>query len=89
MPWTRTGDNAATYPRLMQVAGGRGADERTVNEVAGWLFRCAFQSAAHMTDYVIDAGTAWMLGGARTDDLVRLAVKTGLLAKVKAALSER
>ncbi|MHB1063543.1 MAG: HNH endonuclease [Georgenia sp.] len=83
MPWTRTGDNAATYPRLMQVAGGRGADERTVNEVAGWLFRCAFQSAAHMTDYVIDAGTAWMLGGSRTDELARLAIKTGLLSKVK------
>ncbi len=79
MPWTRTGDNAATYPKLMSVMGQGGADERTVNEVAGWLFRCAFQSAAHMTDYVIDVGTAFMLGGSRTQDLVALATKAGLI----------
>lgn len=79
MPWTKVGDAAATYPRLMQTAGLAGADERTINEVAGWLWRCAFQSAAHMTDYVIDVGTAYMLGGSRTEELIRLCVKTGLL----------
>lgn len=84
MPWTRTGDSAATYPRLMATAGLSGADERTVNEVAGWLMRCAFQSAAHMTDYTIDMGTAWMLGGTRTEDLIKTCVKTGLLAEVRA-----
>jgi hypothetical protein len=63
----------------MEVAGYRGADERTVNEVAGWLFRCAFQSAAHMTDYVIDVGTAYMLGGSRTAELTRMCVRAGLL----------
>ena len=85
MPWTRVGDSAATYPKLMQTAGHRGADERTVNEVAGWLLRCAFQSAAHMTDYSIDAGTAWMLGGARTEELVRVCLRAGLLEEVKDA----
>lgn len=79
MPWTKVGDSAATYPRLMQTAGLAGADERTVNEVAGWLWRCAFQSAAHMTDYVIDLGTAYMLGGSRTEELIRLCTRTGLL----------
>lgn len=79
MPWTKVGDSAATYPRLMQTAGLTGADERTVNEVAGWLWRCAFQSAAHMTDYVIDLGTAYMLGGSRTEELIRLCTRTGLL----------
>ncbi len=79
------GDNAATYPKLMATAGSRGADERTVNEVAGWLFRSAFQSAAHMTDYSIDAGTAYMLGGSRTDELVRLCVRAGLLEEFKVA----
>lgn len=78
MPWIRSGDNAATYPALMRTAGDRRADERTVNEVAGFVFRCAFQSGAHMTDYVIDAGTAYMIGGARTDELLRLCVKSGL-----------
>lgn len=81
MPWTRAGDSAATYPALMQLQGAPGADERTVNEVFGWLMRCAFQSAAHLTDYVIDAGTAYMLGGSRTDELVRFCVAAGLLTE--------
>lgn len=81
MPWTRAGDSAATYPALIQLQGAPGADERTVNEVFGWLMRSAFQSAAHLTDYVIDAGTAYMLGGTRTDELVRLCVAAGLLTE--------
>lgn len=81
MPWTRAGDSAATYPALMQLQGAPGADERTVNEVFGWLMRSAFQSAAHLTDYVIDAGTAYMLGGSRTEELVRLCVAAGLLTE--------
>lgn len=84
MPWTRTGDNAATYPKLMAVMGQADADERIVNEVAGWLFRCAFQSAAHMTDYVIDVGTAFMLGGTRTQTLVALATRAGLITPTTA-----
>lgn len=79
MPWMRTGDNAATYPALMSVAGDPGADERTVNEVFGFVTRCATLSAAHLTDYVIDAGTANMIGGARTPELIRLCVDAGLL----------
>lgn len=79
MAWTRTGDDAATYPRLMQTAGVDGADERTVNEIAGWISRMAWQSAAHLTDYIVDVGTAYMLGGARTPELVRIAKRVGLL----------
>lgn len=82
MAWTRTGDDAATYPKLMQTAGVEGADERTVNEVAGWISRMAWQSAGHMTDYVVDVGTAWMLGGARTAELIRIAKRTGLLTEI-------
>lgn len=85
MPWIRSGDNAATYPPLMSTAGMKGADERTVNEVAGFVFRCAFQSGAHMTDYRIDVGTAYMIGGARTDELVRLCVRAGLMTPVNEA----
>lgn len=82
MPWTRIGDSAATYPKLMQTMGVAGADDRTLNEVAGWLFRCAFQSAAHTTDYRIDVGTAWMLGGARTEELIRIALAAGLAVEI-------
>ena len=81
MPWQRSGDNAATYPKLMQTAADKRADDRTVNEVAGWLWRCSTQSAGHMTDYVIDLGTARMIGGARTDELVRLCTRTGLITQ--------
>jgi len=83
MPWIRSGDNAATYPPLMSIAGMRGADERTVNEAAGFVFRCAFQSGAHMTDYLVDVGTAYMIGGARTDELLRLCQRAGIFTEVK------
>lgn len=79
MTWTRTGDNAATYPDLMKVYGLDGTDERTVNELSGWLFRCAFQVAAHKTDYEVDMGTAHMLGNGRGSILIELAARAGLL----------
>ena len=83
MPWMRNGDNAATYPALMSTRADRRSDERTVNEVAGWLWRCATQSAGHTTDYAIDVGTAEMLGGSRTRELVRLCKKVGLLTETR------
>lgn len=83
MPWARLGDNAATYPKLMQIAGYRGADDRAVNEVRGWLLACATQSASHLTDYVVDAGTAALFGGARTKVLVKWCVQAGLLTPTK------
>lgn len=83
MPWARLGDNAATYPKLMQIAGYRGADDRAVNEVRGWLLACATQSAGHLTDYVVDAGTAALFGGARTKVLVKWCVQAGLLTPIK------
>lgn len=79
MPWARLGDDAATYPALMQLHGMQGADERTVNEAFGFLLRISTLSAGHKTDYVVDAGTAHMIGGARTEALLKLLVKAGLL----------
>jgi len=79
MTWTRTGDNAATYPDLMKVHGMDGTDQRTVNELSGWLLRCAFQVAAHKTDYEVDMGTAHMLGNGRGPELIALAVRAGLV----------
>ncbi|PFG19854.1 5-methylcytosine-specific restriction endonuclease McrA [Serinibacter salmoneus] len=63
----------------MQVAGFKGADERAVNEVRGWLYACATQSAGHLTDYVVDFGTAALFGGARTSQLIAWCEKAGLL----------
>lgn len=81
MPWLKSGDNAATHPRLMRLATL--GDERTLNEVCGFALRCAWQSAGHMTDYVIDEGTAALMGGARTKELLRLAERAGLMRRDK------
>lgn len=83
MPWVRMGDNAATYPRLLQIAGFPGADSRAVNEVFGFISRCATQSAGHLTDYVVDVGTAQMIGGTRTKKLIDWCVRAELLTPVK------
>lgn len=67
----------------MSVAGLQGSDGRSVNEVFGFVSRLAMLSAAHLTDYVVDAGTVAMIGGANTDELIRLCVKVGLLKKCR------
>lgn len=92
MPWLKTGDNAATHPIVMRVVAlVRSLTDHVlerdvaVNEVFGFVMRCALQSAGHTTDYVIDEGTAWMLGGPRTERLLELARKAGYVQRVKVA----
>lgn len=83
MAWQRSGDTGATYPSLMATRGDPKSDDRTINEVAGFLWRLSMQSGAHLTDYVLDIGTVEMMGGPRTTELLRVAVKYRLLTKVK------
>lgn len=85
MPWTRTGDNAATHPRLLAVDGDPKAEDCSLNEVAGFVFRCYFQSAGHLTDYQLEYSTAKMLGNGRHEELLALATRAGLLALVRGA----
>jgi hypothetical protein len=80
--WTRGGDSAATHPDLMRVAGHDPEDERLLNEVAGFVFRCYFQVALHTTDYVVDPGTAMTMGLSRWRQLVAHAVRAGLMTEV-------
>ncbi len=82
MAWLKIGDNAATYPPLMSIAGMPGADMRTVNEVFGFMVRLAIQSAAHMTDYVVDVGTVYMAGASETDRLLDYACRAKLLSQI-------
>ncbi|GAB6937091.1 hypothetical protein ACQP60_18880 [Isoptericola variabilis] len=89
MPWMRTGDSAATYPPVMATAGLITAEDHTVNEVFGFVSRCAIQSAAHTTDYVIDVGTVQMIGGARWRLLIDQCIAVGLLEPVLAGRSWR
>lgn len=83
MAWQRGGDTSATYPALMAVRADPQSDARTVNEVAGFIWRLSTLAAAHLTDYVLDPGTIEMIGGPRTDELLRLTLRQGLLTKVK------
>lgn len=79
----RGGDTSATYPPVMKVAALAGADERSVNEVFGFVSRLAYMSAAHLTDYVVDAGTVAMFGGSRADILIKYCKRVGLLTEVR------
>lgn len=82
MPWTKSGDNAATHPRLMRVDSDAAAEDWSLNEVAGFILRAYFQSAGHMTDYHLDYGMAKLLGNGRHEDLIALAERAGLLTLV-------
>jgi hypothetical protein len=63
----------------MGTMGVEGADDRTVNEAFGFLMRLAILSGSHLTDYVIDVGTCWMIGGPRTQQLIAMCVRAGLM----------
>ena len=80
MPWLKLSDRFATHPIWAKLRGVRRADERTVNEVIGFVTRCATQASGHMTDYYVDLETAEMMGKGRTDVLLKQAVAAGMLA---------
>jgi hypothetical protein len=81
MPWLRIGDTAANHPIALAVLEDPAADDRLLNEVFGFVTRCALQSTAHLTDYMISRGTAIQIGGiSRVDTLLAAAVDAGYLA---------
>lgn len=80
MPWLKTSDKFAQHPFVLALRRSPGADERSVNEVTGFVHRCATSSAGYMTDYFITIDVAELYGGARTTVLLRQAVAAGLLA---------
>ena len=83
MAWVREGDEGATYPKLMEVATLPGADGRSVNEVDGFVNRCAKESAKHKMDYLVDLGTALLLGGGNAQQLIEFATAVGLMSWVE------
>lgn len=58
MAWVRMTDTCAFHPTVLEVLEHPEADERSVDEVLGFMVRLATQSAAHYTDYVIAWSTA-------------------------------
>jgi hypothetical protein len=81
MPWLRIGDTAANHPIALAVLEDPAADDRLLNEVFGFVARCALQSTAHLTDYLISMGTAIQIGGhSRVWALLDAAVDAGYLS---------
>lgn len=64
MPWLRSGDTAANHPIALAALEHDDFDDRLLNEVFGFVMRCALQSTAHLTDYVVSRGTAIQMAGA-------------------------
>lgn len=83
MAWVRVGDTAGTDPSLMAVMEHPKADERTINEAFGFVLRLATLSGAHFTDYVVDRGTCFMVGGSRAKDLIEICLFAGMLEPVE------
>lgn len=80
MPWLRIGDTAANHPTVLAVLEHDHVDDRLINEVFGFVVRCAAQSTAHLTDYVINRGTALSIAGlSRADELLQVALYAGYL----------
>lgn len=84
MAWGRTGDTAANHPAALAVLEHDAVDERLLNEVYGFIHRCSSQSAAHLTDYVVNRGTVIQMAGmSRAKELIDVAIFAGLLTEVE------
>ncbi len=79
MSWLRVGDTFATDPRVLEL--GSAKDVRLLNEVVGFVVRCAAQSAGHKQDAFVSDATAKLVGGTRTTALARIANRAGVFAE--------
>ena len=79
MTWLKLSDTAPMHPKVLRLALTRGADERTVDEVFGFISRCAAISAGYLTDGIFDVTVATQVSGARWQTLTAQAVEGGLL----------
>ena len=89
MPWLRVGDTAANHPIVLSVLEYHEIDDRLVNEVFGFVMRCALQSTAHLTDYVVNQGTALAIAGfSRATVLLAAAIHAGYLTEEERDLDD-
>ncbi|MEA5454486.1 hypothetical protein SPF06_07110 [Sinomonas sp. JGH33] len=66
MPWLKQSDAAANHPIVLNALELPEADDRILNELFGFVARCATQCAAHEFDYVVTVGTARALAGSHS-----------------------
>lgn len=83
MPWVRIGDTSAGHPITLAPLEWIDCDDRLVNELFGFVMRCAAQAGAHVTDYVVSRGTAVLMAGmSRVDILLSVAVFAGYMTEI-------
>lgn len=84
MSWLKQSDVSANHPITLRALEMEDADDRILNEVYGWVNRCATQSAAHDQDYIVTLGTAKLMAGsfARFEVLAAAAIFCGYFTEV-------
>lgn len=84
MAWVRWGDGSAMHPLLLAVLEHPECDDRLLNEVHGFVSRCAAQSGQHSTDYVVTRGTAIQIAGpTRVETLLAVCLFAELMTEVQ------
>lgn len=85
MSWLKVSDAFAMHPLLLQVLEYPEADDRILNEFAGFITRCGTSAAAYETDYIITKGMVQTLAGsfARNQVLCTLALRIGVFTEMK------
>lgn len=84
MSWLKQSDVAAMHPVVLTALELPSADDRLLNELYGFVNRCATQSAAHDRDYIISVGTARAMAGmSRYRELIDAAVSCGYFVRVE------
>lgn len=83
MPWLKVGDQAAFHPVVTAPLEQDDADDRLINELFGFVARCAVAAAAHELDYIVPIGTARQIAGlSRASQLIDAAVAAGYFSRV-------
>ena len=79
MPWLKVSDASAMHPIALAAMEAEDADERLVNELFGYVARCAVMSAQHEQDYIVTLATARVTAGgdARFKVLAEAAERAG------------
>jgi len=79
MSWLKQSDVSANHPLVLRVLEVNWVDDRLLNEVYGWVNRCATQSAAFDRDYIVEVGTAMQLAGiSRYKELLKTVLYCGI-----------
>lgn len=84
MSWVKSSDDSAFNPVVLAPVEHPAFDDRLLNEVYGFVMRCATQSGAHLTDYIVSRGTAMQVAGpSRLDVLLEVGIFAGYLTVVE------